>query len=101
MNTLSELQQCQSIGTLKSKLHTMCARFGRVNRLDVLTATHEGAHQAICFLRMETPSQDEAVMQALSVGRFGGEIAFVLKLNEPAPSKSVKVSSEWADLGVQ
>lgn len=83
MTALDRLQHCPDVDTLKPALRQLCEKFGRVARLDVLTAIHEGTKQAICFLKMESPEKEYTLMQTLGVGRFGGEIVFVLDLNAP------------------
>ena len=36
-------------------------------------------------------------MKTLGVGRFGGEVVFVLDLNVPATSEKSGPSSQWVD----
>jgi hypothetical protein len=97
VSTLAELRQHSDVTSLKSALHQLCGQFGRIARLDILTAMHEGTKQAICFLRMERPEQEQQLMKTLSVGRFGGEVVFVLDLNVPVTSEDPGPSSQWAD----
>jgi hypothetical protein len=52
MNALEKLGHCPDVVTLKSDLQRLCETFGRVARLNVLTAMHEGRKQATCFLRL-------------------------------------------------
>ena len=87
MTVLDSLRRCPDVATLKPALHKICEKFGRVSRLDVLTAIHEGTRQAICFLRLESPEHEQLLMQTLGVGRFGGEIVFVVDLNQDAHSE--------------
>lgn len=96
MSALAELRQHSDVASLKSALHQLCGEFGRVTRLDILTAMHEGTKQAICFLRMEKPDQEQQLMKTLGVGRFGGEVVFVLNLNVPVTAEEGP-SSQWAD----
>ena len=96
MSTLAELRQYSDVSSLKSALHQLCSEFGRITRLDILTAMHEGTKQAICFLRMERPEQEQMLMKSLGVGRFGGEVVFVLNLNVPVKAEDGP-SSQWAD----
>lgn len=58
---------------------------------------HEGTKQAICFLRLERPEQEQQLMKTLGVGRFGGEVVFVLNLNVPVTAEDSGPSSQWAD----
>ncbi len=97
MTTLAELRQHSDVSSLKSALLQLCGEFGRITRLDILTAMHEGTKQAICFLRMERPEQEQQLMKSLGVGRFGGEVVFVLNLNVTAKADDFAPSSQWAD----
>lgn len=96
MSTLAELRQYSDVSSLKTALHQLCSEFGRITRLDILTAMHEGTKQAICFLRMERPEQEQQLMKSLGVGRFGGEVVFVLNLSVPVTAEEGP-SSQWAD----
>ncbi|MDO8905724.1 RNA-binding protein [Hydrogenophaga sp.] len=97
MTALAELRRHSDVASLKSSLHQLCSEFGRITRLDILTAMHEGTKQAICFLRMERPEQEQQLMKTLGVGRFGGEVVFVLNLNVAVTSDDDGPSSQWAD----
>jgi hypothetical protein len=94
---LASLRRHSDVSSLKSSLHQLCSEFGRITRLDILTAMHEGTKQAICFLRMEKPEQEQQLMKALGVGRFGGEVVFVLNLDIPVTADDDGPSSRWAD----
>ncbi len=97
MSALAELRQHSDVTTLKTALHELCSRFGRIARLDILTAKHEDTKQAICFMRMEQPEQEQKLMKTLGVGRFGGEVVFVLNLKAQEKSQDFGPSSQWAD----
>lgn len=96
MTALDELRQYSTVEALKPALRTLCEKFGRIVRLDVLTAVHEGTRQAICFLKLESLEKEQNLMKALGVGRFGGEIVFVLDFNAP-PCEDDGPSSQWAE----
>lgn len=97
MSALAELRQHQDVNSLKAALHALCSQFGRIVRLEILTAMHEGTKQAICFMRMEKPEQELLLMKTLGVGRFGGEVVFVLNLDVPVAAEDHGPSSQWAD----
>lgn len=97
MSALTALQQYNDVSSLKFALLQLCGQFGRIARLDILTAIQEGTTQAICFLSMERPEQEQQLMKTLSVGRFGGEVVFVLNLDVPVTSEDSGPSSQWAE----
>ena len=65
VSALAELRQHRDVNSLRSALHELCGQFGRITRLDILTAMHEGTKQAICFMRMERPEQEQTLMKTL------------------------------------
>ncbi len=77
---LEALEGCDGIDALRPALHSLCSRFGSIARLDILPASHLGKRQALCFLRMNTPEQEEKIVQELGVGRFGGDLILVVDL---------------------
>ena len=99
MRTIDQLRRFADVSSLKSNLQQLAAEFGSARRLDILTSVHEGRRQAICFLRMQTPEQEQALMKSLGVGRFGGEIVFVVDLAAQPAERDVGPSSRWADYG--
>ena len=96
MNPLDRLRHCPDVATLKPALQKLCEKFGQVTRLDVLTSIHEGTRQAICFLRLDSPEKEQLLMQTLGVGRFGGEIVFVVDLGVSSTGEAEGPSSQWA-----
>lgn len=70
---------------LKDRLHALFSRYGQVLRLDLVRADQGNAQRVMCFLRMSTPEQEQAVVDALGMGRFGGDLVMVVSLQPPAP----------------
>lgn len=99
MNSMQELRQCPDVATLKPALQALCEKFGRVERLDILTTMHQGKQQAICFLRLDSPEKEQNLMKTLGVGKFGGEVVFVVDLVSPDSQEDFGPSSQWADSG--
>ena len=97
MTALDELRQYATVEALKPALRRLCEKFGRIARLDVLTAVHEGTRQAICFLKLESQEKEHVLMTTLGVGCFGGEIVFVLDLDVPSACEDAGPSSQWAE----
>jgi hypothetical protein len=99
MNPLDSLQNFPDADTLKPELHRLCEKFGVVTQLEVLTSVHEGARQAICFLRLDTLEKELVLMRTLGVGRFGGEVIFVFSLGSSDACQAGGASSQWSPLG--
>lgn len=97
MSMFAEIGQCSDIATLRSRVADVSAAYGALKRLDILTAAHEGRRQAICFMRLQTEEQEEALMKSLGVGRFEGEIVFVVDLPTSEGFDDHGPSSQWAD----
>ena len=90
---LKSLESCLSQGSLKSALNAICVRFGTVIRVDVLSTTHIAKPQALCFVRMQTPAQEQALMRELGVGCFGGDVVIVVNLSDRWTSSSFPFTS--------
>lgn len=94
-HALRDLQQYATAETLTPALHRLCRHFGLIEKLVILTAKHEGAKQAICFLRLALEEQEQALMKALGVGRFGGEIVIVVDLKANESSSDLPTNFHW------
>lgn len=65
---------------LKSAVREMCAEFGKVTSIDILTIVEAEKPRALCFLRLESETQEMALMRSLDVTRFGSEVLVVVDL---------------------
>lgn len=90
-----KLQQCDNAETLTPALRGLCSYFGAVEKLVILTARHEGAKQAICFLRLASEEQEQVLMQTLGVGKFGGEVVIVVDLKPSLPNPEDQNNFYW------
>lgn len=100
---LQALEQCDGIDTLHPALVSLCARFGSIARLDILPASHLGKRQALCFLRMDTPEQEEKIVRELGVGRFGGDLILVVDLGQREAANADRMfepgsTSRWSEM---
>lgn len=99
----SRLESLQSFGSateLKAQLRTICSDFGCVTRLEVLVAKQVGKRRALCFLRMATAGQEQAVMRELQLGRFGGDLVVIVDLkNEMQPDREFLTASRPRQAG--
>jgi hypothetical protein len=89
---LQHLGAHHDIVTLKPALHSLCSRYGSVAQLDILDGHQAGRHQALCFLRMDSPEQERALMRDLGVGRFGGNLVMVVSLSQAETPQSTDFS---------
>ena len=67
--------------TLHDQLHAFFSRYGQVQRLDLVRADQGQARRVMCFMRMASESQEQALVSALGMGRFGGDLVWVLALD--------------------
>lgn len=81
VQAVQHLSSCTSPGELKREIRKLCARFGRILRIDVLTAKRAGKFQAMCFWRMESPELEDDVMSEFGVGRFAGDLVMIVNLD--------------------
>lgn len=96
MRTLADLKSCASLSELREALLEICTHFGQVRRLEILKAVHEGRHQVICFLALSTLDQELALMRAMGVGRFDGQVVFVVDLDHVPEDDALDSSAEWS-----
>lgn len=75
-----QLHNFSDICTLKPAVHSLCARYGSVARLDILAASQAGKRQALCFVRMDSAEQEQQLMTDLGVGRFAGDLVMIVDL---------------------
>ncbi len=79
-----DARSAPDVFVLKDRLHELFSRYGQVSRLDLVRADQGSARRVMCFLRMGSPQQEQAVVQALGMGRFGGDLVMVLALEPQA-----------------
>jgi hypothetical protein len=77
---LQALKGCGDTGKLKSAIQELCAEFGKVTSIDIMTMTEAEKRRALCFLRLESEAQEARLMTSLGVSRFGNEVLVVVDL---------------------
>jgi len=85
-NSLKALSDCGDICNLRSAVKDICAEFGRVRTLDVLTIRDTDKRRALCFLRLESAAQEGQLIGALDAVRFGEEVLIIVDL-APIPDQ--------------
>ncbi len=79
-NALTSIEKCPDVPSLRSALQTLCADFGPVSRIEILTMNEAGKRKAVCFLRLDSVEHERELMSKLGVGRFGSELFVVVDL---------------------
>ena len=77
---LRSLQECGDTASLRSAIGELCAEFGTVTRIDILTMAEAEKRKALCFLRLESQAQELRLMAGLGVSRFGEDVLVVVEL---------------------
>ena len=88
-NWLDAFTGCRDAASVRSAITDLCAEFGKVTRIDVLTLAAEEKRRAVCLLRLESDAQEKQLMSSLGVSRFGDDVLVVVDLparqDRPAP----------------
>lgn len=79
-NRLKALAGCSDAASLKTAVQKICAEFGKLTRIDILTTAEADKRQALCFLRLESEAQEMRLMESLGVSRFGHDVLVVVDL---------------------
>jgi hypothetical protein len=77
---LKSLASCGDAASLRSAVSGLCAEFGKVTRIDVLTMAEAEKRRALCFLRLESEAQERQLMTSLGVSRFGNDLLVIVDL---------------------
>jgi hypothetical protein len=77
---LKALTSCGDPDRLKAAIHELCAEFGKVTSIDIMTMAEAEKRRALCFLRLESEAQEIELMSSLGVSRFGSEVLVVVDL---------------------
>jgi len=77
---LKALAACGDPDGLKSAIHELCAEFGKVTSISIMTMTEAEKRRALCFLRLESEAQEIELMSSLGACRFGNEVLVVVDL---------------------
>lgn len=101
-DALEKLKKCADLSDLRTALYVLCAQYGGILRLDILEASQQGKRQALCFLRLHTPEQEQQFMTDLGVGRFSGDLVVIVDLSPSkpmTPTKNILPSPSSSRLG--
>lgn len=75
---------------LRERLYRLLSAHGQVQRLDLLRADQNGQRRFLCFVRMRSESENQAVAQALGLGRFGSDLVMLI-----APDQDSPINPPW------
>jgi hypothetical protein len=74
------LAGCTDAASLRPALDQLCAEFGKVARIDILTMADAERRRALCFLRLEARAAEQRLMTTLGASRFGEDVLFIVDL---------------------
>jgi hypothetical protein len=77
---LESLAGCRDTASLRSAIGELCAEFGKVTHIEILTMAEASTRRALCLLRLESEAQESRLMTQLGVGRFGDDVLVVVDL---------------------
>jgi hypothetical protein len=70
---------CDAAG-LRSAVAGLCAGFGTVTQIDILTMAEAEKRQALCLLRLESAEQERTLMETLGLTRFGEDLLVIVDM---------------------
>jgi len=77
---LKTLAGCGDTVRLKSAIQELCAEFGKVRSIDIMTMTEAEKRRALCFLRLESEAQERRLMTTLGASRLGEDLLVIVDL---------------------
>ena len=77
---LRSLAACGDVNSLRTAVRALCMEFGRVTKVDVFTMTEAEKRRALCFLRLESAAEEQALMASLGAARFGEDLLVIVDL---------------------
>jgi hypothetical protein len=88
---LQSLAGCADTASLRTAVSQLCAEFGKVTNMDILTMAEAEKHWALCFLRLESSAQERQLMTACGVPRFGEDLLMIVDLARAMPHANPEV----------
>ncbi|MEX2241780.1 MAG: hypothetical protein WD775_13930 [Burkholderiales bacterium] len=83
------LAACGDAASVRTAVSALCAEFGKLTRIDILTMAEAEKRRALCFLRLESAAQERELMTTLGVPRFGDDLLVVVDL-QPASALTIR-----------
>jgi mannose/fructose-specific phosphotransferase system component IIA len=82
---LKSLTGCGDAASLRSAVSELCAEFGKLMRIEIITIAEAEKRRALCFLRLESQAQESELMASLGVFRFGDDVLVIVDLPAGSP----------------
>jgi hypothetical protein len=85
---LLSLRNCGNAASLRSAVSALCAEFGKVTSIEILTLAAEAEkRRALCLLRLESEAQESQLMRSLGVSRFGEDVLVIVDFPFESPGR--------------
>lgn len=92
---MNALAGCGDAASLQSAVRRLCAAYGKVTSIDIMTVVESRKRQALCFLRLESEAQETRLMTNVGALRFGSDVLVIVDLPSRVDADS-PLRSEWA-----
>jgi hypothetical protein len=80
LERLKPLATCRDIAALRSAMQALCAEFGEVTRLDILTVAEAKKRHALCLVRLDSPAHEARLIVDVGAARFGDDLLVIVDL---------------------
>jgi hypothetical protein len=74
------LDTCRDIQALRSAMKALCAEFGEVTRLDILTVAEPKKRHALCLVRLDCAAHEAQLIVDVGAARFGDDLLVIVDL---------------------
>ena len=82
LERLKPLATCRDVGALRSAMTALCAEFGEVTRLDILTVAEAKKRHALCLVRLDSAAHEAQLIIDVGAARFGDDLLVIVDLRE-------------------
>jgi hypothetical protein len=80
LERLKPLATCRDIPGLRSAMSALCAEFGNVTRLDILTVAEPTKRHALCLVRLDCAAHEAQLIVDVGAARFGDDLLLIVDL---------------------
>jgi hypothetical protein len=67
---------------LRLAIESICAEFGKIARLNIISTTQGTRRQCVCFLRLDSEDAEQKLRQKYQTNAFASDLFFIVDVDE-------------------